>query len=502
MSTYTRLLNLLEADRKAAVSKAGFALGKESIEEAQELASKEADIQKEIRRIERENRKRSSRKGLGGLLGGALGFALAGPLGIGTGLASGLGSLVGTRAAGARNRVEGIDPNLTLDENALFFKGQRENIENVVDDINAQLDEQSRNELTTDILSSIATGATGGRFGKGQLGQKISGRASNLFESLTGKKSLDLGQKVANTNLGQRFSNLFGGRGFQTDALLQPDSSLTGLSNIFDTSADGLNRFSGVQTADQALADRFALQGPSTDAFMSQGVPTSNYQDFIRNINQSDASALASRDRLMSSMIDASGGLPNVDSLISQQVPSIFTDLAVEPALQTTEVPEKLSGFLPRTGRLSIDDVRQRIVDGIPADYEGGVEQYARDFYRAAGEPPLTPEELTFLTTGQGGPSGFDADLLSGNLQNMVPNFSRARTSIRDLINLLTTSSQQATAPTQSQLDSLQFAINPGLNAPFFANFPAEFNERQIRGLLNAPEGDINRLLEFYGIQR
>ena len=58
MSTYTRLLNLLEADRKAAVSKAGFALGKESIEEAQELASKEADIQKAIRRIERENRKR------------------------------------------------------------------------------------------------------------------------------------------------------------------------------------------------------------------------------------------------------------------------------------------------------------------------------------------------------------------------------------------------------------------------------------------------------------
>jgi hypothetical protein len=40
------------------------------------------------------------------------------------------------------------------------------------------------------------------------------------------------------------------------------------------------------------------------------------------------------------------------------------------------------------------------------------------------------------------------------------------------------------------------------LNAPFFVNFPAEFNERQIRELLNAPEGDINRLLEFYGIQR
>ena len=39
-----------------------LSLGNESIEEAQELASKEADIQKEIRRIERENRKRSSRK--------------------------------------------------------------------------------------------------------------------------------------------------------------------------------------------------------------------------------------------------------------------------------------------------------------------------------------------------------------------------------------------------------------------------------------------------------
>lgn len=64
MSTYTRLLNLLEADRKAAVSKAGFALGKESIEEAQELASKEADIQKEIRRIERENRKEVVEKDL------------------------------------------------------------------------------------------------------------------------------------------------------------------------------------------------------------------------------------------------------------------------------------------------------------------------------------------------------------------------------------------------------------------------------------------------------
>lgn len=511
MSAYTRLLNLLEADRKAAVSKAGFALGKESIEEAQELASKEADIQKEIRRIERENRKRSSRKGLGGLLGGALGFALAGPLGIGTGLASGLGSLVGTRAAGARNRVEGIDPNLTLDENALFFKGQRENIENVVDDINAQLDEQSRNELTTDILSSIATGATGRRFGQGELGKKISGRASNLFQSLTGRESLDLGQKVANTNLGQRFSNLFGGRGFQTDALLQPDSSLTGLQNILgidDTPVDQrLEGLFGVQSPQDLTGQTLLDMDSYGQSVLSGGNTTANQLDIINRENAVT----------MQNLIDLQS-LPSTDSLISKYGDtSLMDDMASEfnrfmpgstriPGFssppQNLFPPEELSGFLPRGGRLSIDDVRQRIVDGIPADYEGDVEQYARDFYGGAGEPPLTPEELTFLTTGQGGPSGFDADLLSGNLQNMVPNFSRARTSIRDLINSLTTSSQQATAPTQSQLDSLQFAINPGLNAPYFANFSSEFNERQIRELLNAPEGDINRLLEFYGIQR
>ena len=486
MSTYTRLLNLLEADRKAAVSKAGFALGKESIEEAQELASKEADIQKEIRRIERENRKRSSRKSLGGLLGGALGFALAGPLGIGTGLASGLGSLVGTRAAGARNRVEGIDPNLTLDENADFFKGQRENIENVVDDINAQLDEQSRNELTTDILSSIATGATGRRFGQGELGKKISGRASNLFESLTGKKSLDLGQKVANTNLGQRFSNLFGGRGFQTDALLQPDSSLTGLSNIFDTSADGLNRFSGVQTADQALANRFALQVPSTDAFMSQGVPTSNYIDAIRNINQADASGLASRDRLMSLMIDASGGLPNVDSLISQQVPSIFTDLAVEPALQRPGIPRSTSYGGSPSLDAPLSDLREFVINSVPAGSDDAL------FFSGTGVEDMALEDL---------PIDRISNEFNTRRRLSPPNIGIGPT-IQDLINLFSTGSQQAVAPTQSQLDSLQFAINPGLNAPFFVNFPAEFNERQIRELLNAPEGDINRLLEFYGIQR
>lgn len=473
MSAYTRLLNLLEADRKAAASKAGFSLGKESIKEAQDLASKEADIQKEIRRIERENRKRSSRKGLGGLLGGALGFALAGPLGIGTGLASGLGSLAGTRAAGARNRVEGIDPNLTLDENALFFKGQRENIENVVGDINAQLDEQSGNELTTDILSSIATGATGRRF-----------------------KDFDLGKKVANTNLGQRFSNLFGGRGFQTDALLQPDSSLTGLQNIL-----GIDD----TPVDQRLEGLFGVQSPQ-DMFGNTFLDMDSYGPSV-------LSGGNAKTRLRNAISEQS--LPNVNSLISQygNSPSAFNALNedfsrnyLQPRFDFTAenlLPgEELSGFLPRAGRLSIDDVRQRIVDGIPTDYEGGVEQYARDFFRSAGEPDLTPEELTFLTTGQGGPSGFDADLLSSNLQNMAPNFSRARTSIRDLINSLTTSSQQATAPTRSQLDSLQFAINPGLNAPFFGNFPAEFNESAIRRLLNAPEGDIDRLLQFYGIQR
>mgnify|MGYP003109710083 FL=1 len=303
MSTYTRLLNLLEADRKAAVSKAGFALGKESIEEAQELASKEAEIQKEIRRIERENRKRSSRKGLGGLLGGALGFALAGPLGIGTGLASGLGSLVGTRAAGARNRVEGIDPNLTLDENASFFKGQRENIENVVDDINAQLDEQSRNELTTDILSSIATGATGRRFGQGELGKKITGRASNIFESLTGRESLDLGKKISGLTdrAGQRFENLFGGRGFVTDAQTAGGIFADRVEQATRDMSIGLDR--GLlfdrpdMLAEEALADRFALQSPSvvaTDNIMLPGIPTSNYQDAIRNINQANLASLIS----------------------------------------------------------------------------------------------------------------------------------------------------------------------------------------------------------------
>ena len=299
MSAYTRLLNLLEADRKAAVSKAGFALGKESIEEAQELASKEAEIQKEIRRIERENRKRSSRKGLGGLLGGALGFALAGPLGIGTGLASGLGSLAGTRAAGARNKVEGIDPNLTLNENALFFKGQRENIENVVGDINAQLDEQSRNELTTDILSSIATGATGRRFGKGELGQKISGRVGNLF----GGKSLDLGKKISGLTdrAGQRFENLFGGRGFVTDAQTAGGIFADRVEQATRDMSIGLDR--GLlfdrpdMLAEEALADRFALQSPSvvaTDNIMLPGIPTSNYQDAIRNINQANLASLIS----------------------------------------------------------------------------------------------------------------------------------------------------------------------------------------------------------------
>ena len=61
---------------------------------------------------------------------------------------------------------------------------------------------------------------------------------------------------------------------------------------------------------------------------------------------------------------------------------------------------------------------------------------------------------------------------------------------------------QVAMAPTQSQLDSLQNVINPGLNAPFFANFPSEFNERGIRELFNAPEGNIDPLLQFYGIVR
>lgn len=474
MSAYTRLLNLLEADRKAAVSKAGFALGKDSIKEAQELASKEAEIQKEIRRIERENRKRSGRKGLGGLLGGALGFALAGPLGIGTGLASGLGSLVGTRAAGARNRVEGIDPNLTLDENADFFKGQRENIENVVDDINAQLDEQSRNELTTDILSSIATGATGRRFGQGELGKKISGRASNLFESLTGKKSLDLGQKI---------SNLVGGRGFVSDAETAGGIFAGRVEKAARDMSIGLDR--GLlfdrpdMLAEEALADRFALQSPSVVATDNVMLPRRS-TTIMAGPNAPD---------VVFTGMDAgtlSRSVPNVDSLISEYVPSIFTDLAVEPPLQRPGIPRSTAYGGSPSIFAPISDLKEYAMSNVPAGADDAL------FFSRAGVEDMALEDL---------PIDRISNEFNTRRRLSPPNIGIGPT-IQDLINLLTTSSQQATAPTQSQLDSLQFAINPGLNAPFFANFPAEFNERQIRELLNAPEGDINRLLEFYGIQR
>ena len=154
--------------------------------------------------------------------------------------------------------------------------------------------------------------------------------------------------------------------------------------------------------------------------------------------------------------------------------------------------PEELSGFLPRGGQLSIDDVRQRIVDGIPADYEGGVEQYARDFYGGAGEPALTQEELTFLTTGQGGPSGFDADLLGGTLQDMVPDFLKGQRGFN-----------RYTGTEAATIDALRDSLYGLDDAPYFDAFSKpQFNEQEFRRLVNAPQGDLRRLLEFYNMQR
>ena len=94
---YKRLLGLLEAQRRDAVSEAGFSLGKQAVEEEQDLKEIQSELQKEIRRVEKAQRKRGRKKGIGGLLGSALGFALAGPLGLrSASLATGLGSLAGS----------------------------------------------------------------------------------------------------------------------------------------------------------------------------------------------------------------------------------------------------------------------------------------------------------------------------------------------------------------------------------------------------------------------
>ena len=179
------------------------------------------------------------------------------------------------------------------------------------------------------------------------------------------------------------------------------------------------------------------------------------------------------------------------------EIPGLGEDLAMRMSPRydfTAEnlfAPEELSGFLPRTGRESIESVRQRIVDGIPADYEGGVEQFARDYYQAFGDPPLTQEELTFLTTGQGGPSAFDADLLSGTLQDMVPDFLKGERGFN-----------RYTGTEAATVDSLRDSLYGLDDAPYFDAFPKpELNEQQIRQLFNAPQGDLSRLLQFYNLQ-
>ena len=496
---YKRILNLLESDRKRAVSEAGFNLGKESIAEARELEANEAAVEKEIRRIERENRKRGNKKGFGGLLGGALGFALAGPLGIGTGLASGLGALAGTRAAGRRNQIEGIDPSLTLRENADFFAGRRQKLEDVVDDIDAQLDDQQSDELFGDVLTSIGIGATGGRFGKTDLGQKIAGRAGDLFSSITGRGSLDLGEKISQLSrrAGMKLDTLFG---------RFPDSSQTGLKNILgidDTPVEQrLQNLFRVQSPQDATGQTLLDMDSYGPSVLSGGNTTSTRLDMINRANETTLN-----DRIFNAIKNES--LPDSSSLITSVLPTTMDDMASQfsrfmpggtriPGLTSeTELTnafpaEQLRGFLPRSGRESIESVRQRIVDGIPADYEGGVEQFARDYYQAFGDPPLTPEELRFLTTGEGAPVDFEA--INQSLSN--------RFDMPALRSLFGPRVQMAMAPTQSQLDSLQNVINPGLNAPFFANFPSEFNERGIRELFNAPEGNIDPLLQFYGIVR
>jgi len=322
---YKRLLGLLQAQRQDAVSEAGFALGKKAVEEEQDVKEIQSNIDKEVRRLEKAQRKRARKKGMGGLLGSALGFALAGPLGLSASLATGLGSLAGSRLAGQK-KIRGLDPNLTLRENAEFYKQAGEDLGTLVDDISSQLDESYKDELVSDVFTAIGSGATGGQLGKTNFGKNLS---SFFGDDVFRGKSLNLGEKISGIGqrVGQRFGNLFGGEGFVTDNYAGPLNSETALRNIMPDITGSLQEgtlgMSFNPTADQALANRFAVQGPSTDAFMSQGVPTSNYIDAIKNINRSYAAGLASRDKLMSLMIDASGGLPNVDSLISAQTSAL-----------------------------------------------------------------------------------------------------------------------------------------------------------------------------------
>ena len=260
---YKRLLGLLEAQRRDAVSEAGFSLGKQAVGEEQDLKEIQSELQKEIRRVEKAQRKRGRKKGIGGLLGSALGFALAGPLGLSATLATGLGSLAGSRLAGQK-KIRGIDPNLTLRENAEFFKQEGDNLNALVDDISSQLEESYKNEILSDVVTAAASGATGGRLAKTDFGKNLS---SFFDDKLFPNTRLNLGEKISNLGerTGQRFGNLFGGRGFVTDEQTaggifagEVEKAARDMSVGLDSSL--LFDRPGM-LADEALADRFALSG-------------------------------------------------------------------------------------------------------------------------------------------------------------------------------------------------------------------------------------------------
>jgi hypothetical protein len=260
---YKRLLGLLQAQRQDAVSEAGFALGKQAVEEEQDLREIQSELQKEIRRVEKGQRKRGRKKGLGGLLGSALGFALAGPLGLSASLATGLGSFAGSRLAGQK-KIRGIDPNLTLRENAEFYKQQGDDLSAIVDDISSQLEESYKDELVSDVFTAIGSGATGGQLEKTKFGQNVRGF---FDDKLFPNTRLNLGEKISNLGerAGQRFGNLFGGRGFVTDEQTaggifagEVEKAARDMSIGLDSSL--LFDRPGM-LADEALADRFALSG-------------------------------------------------------------------------------------------------------------------------------------------------------------------------------------------------------------------------------------------------
>ena len=111
--------------------------------------------------------------------------------------------------------------------------------------------------------------------------------------------------------------------------------------------------------------------GPSV---LSGGNTAANQLDFINRRNAETMTARSVPN--VDSMISKYGGM---DDMASEFIVLCLEVLEFQVSLLLLKIfaPEELSGFLPRTGRESIESVRQRIVDGIPADYEGGVEQFA-----------------------------------------------------------------------------------------------------------------------------